>query len=204
MKSALSRQVLLSASLAAFCSALLSLSGCASAPEAVEEEDVVQTPGGGAALVDTITYVATVSGIDPSTRKVTLTTPDGKSSTFKADPAVNLSNFQVGDEIGVQATEAIAISIKKDGTPASSPAAVALAAVGSDGTTSAMLVGEAVEVSAKVVAIDPSTRKVTFQLADGSTRTVKVSKDIDLSQHSVGETVTLGFAESVILAVSRP
>lgn len=66
---------------------------------------------------------------------------------------------KVGDHIGVQATEAIAISIEKEGAPASSPAAVVLAAAGSDGKPNAML---------------------------------------------MGETLTPGFAESVILAVSKP
>jgi hypothetical protein len=67
-----------------------------------------------------------------------------------------------------------------------------------------VFVGQATEMAAKVVAIDPSTRKATFQFADGSTKTVKVPKSVDLSQHQVGETVVVGYAESVVIAVSKP
>jgi hypothetical protein len=60
----------------------------------------------GGAAVDTFTCVATLTAMDPATRKVTLTTPDGKSSTFRADPVVDLGRFAVGDQIAVQVTEA--------------------------------------------------------------------------------------------------
>lgn len=203
MKSRKSRCIVSLAALAIVPAAFLNLAGCAST-DAVEEEQVVQSPGQGGAVVDTLTYVATLTAMDPASRKVTLTTPDGKSSTFKADKAVDLSQFAVGDQIAVQATEAIAISVKKDGTPASDPQAVALAATGADGNTRGVFVGQATEMAAKVVAIDPSTRKATFQFADGSTKTVKVPKSVDLSQHQVGETVVVGYAESVVIAVSKP
>lgn len=203
MKSRISRSVVAHVSLAVIPAAFLAMAGCAST-EGVEQEQVIESPGQGGAVVDTFTYVATLTAMDPATRKVTLMTPDGKSSTFKADPAVDLSQFAVGDQIAVQATEAVAIAVKRDGTPASDPQSVALAATGADGSTKGMFVGQATEMSAKVVAIDSSSRKATFQFADGTTRTVKVPKSVDLSKHNVGETVVLGYAESVIIAVSKP
>jgi len=64
--------------------------------------------------------------------------------------------------------------------------------------------GQATEASAKVVGIDASSRKATFQFADGTTRTLKVPATLDLTQHTVGETVVLGYAESLVIATSRP
>jgi hypothetical protein len=197
------RHLVALASLALIPAAFLTMAGCAST-EGVEEEQVVQSPGQGGAVVDTITYVATLTAMDPSTRKVTLMTPDGKSATFRADPAVDLSQFAVGDQIAVQATEAVAVAIRSNGTPASDPQSVALAAVGGDGSSKGAFVGTATEMAAKVVAIDTKSRKATFQFADGSTQTLKVPKSVDLSKHKVGETVVLGYAESLVIAVSKP
>lgn len=182
--------------------AALSLAGCAST-DAVEDEQVIQTPDG-AVMVDTITYVATVTAVDAAKRKVTLTTPDGRSATFKADKQIDMSGLKVGQQIGIQATEAVAIELKKDGTPAQNPAAVALTAVGTDGKSGAVFDGEAIEIQATIVAIDPSTRKVTLQLPDGTAKTVKAPKGADLSQVSVGEKIIVDFADSVIIAISNP
>ena len=190
------------ASLMLASAAALSLAGCAST-DAVEDQQVIQTPDG-AVMIDTITYVATVTAVDAAKRKITLTTPDGKSGTFKADKSVDMSGFKVGEQIGIQATEAVAIELKKDGTPAANPAAVALAAVGTDGKSGAVFEGEAIEIQATIVAIDPSTRKVTLQLPDGTAKTVKAPKGADLSQVSVGEKIIVDFADSVIIAISNP
>ena len=64
------------------------LGGCAS-PSGVEEQQVYQLPDGVAA-VDTFTTVATVTAIDAAKRRVTLTTPDGRSSKLKAGKDVDV------------------------------------------------------------------------------------------------------------------
>jgi hypothetical protein len=182
--------------------AALTLVGCAST-DAVEEEQVIQTPDG-AVVVDTITYVATVTAVDAAARKVTLTTPDGRSGTFKADKKIDMSGFKVGEQIGIQATDAVAIRFRKDGTPAQNPAAVALAAAATDGQSSAVFEGEAIEIQATIVAIDPTKRRVTLQLPDGTAKSVKAPRGADLTQISVGEKVIVDFADSVVIAISNP
>jgi hypothetical protein len=182
--------------------AALTLVGCAST-DAVEDEQVIQTPDG-AVVVDTITYVATVTAVDATRRKVTLTTPDGRSGTFKADKKIDMSGFKVGEQIGVQATDAVAIRFRKDGTPAQNPAAVALTAAATDGQSGVVFEGEAIEIQATIVAIDPTKRRVTLQLPDGTAKSVKAPKDADLTQISVGEKVIVDFADSVVIAISNP
>ena len=182
--------------------AALTLVGCAST-DAVEDEQVIQTPDG-AVVVDTITYVATVTAVDATRRKVTLTTPDGRSGTFKADQKIDMSGFKVGEQIGIQATDAVAIRFRKGGTPAQNPAAVALAAAATDGQSGVVFEGEAIEIQATIVAIDPTKRRVTLQLPDGTAKSVKAPKDADLTQISVGEKVIVDFADSVVIAISNP
>jgi len=180
----------------------LGLGACASGPDAVEQEQVYQDADG-IAVVDTVTMVATVTAVDTATRKVTLTSPDGKSGTFKATKGVDISAFVVGEQIAVQMTDAVAIEIRDDGTPASDAAAVQLAtAVGNQ--SGAVFEGESVEMAARVVAIDAAARKVTFQFADGTSKTLTADKKADLSGLAVGDTVIVEFADSLVIAASNP
>jgi hypothetical protein len=180
----------------------LSLGACASGPDAVEQDQVYQTADG-IAVVDTVTMVATVTAIDAASRKVTLTSPDGKSGSFKAAKGVDLSSFVIGEQIGVQLTEAVALEIRNDGTPASDAAAVQLsAAVGNQ--AGAVFEGEAIEMAARVVAVDAQARQVTFQYADGTTKTLKAHKKVDLSGLAVGDTVIIEFADAMVIATANP
>ena len=180
--------------------AVVTMTGCAST-EGVEQEQVY-TATDGFAVVDTFTYVATVTKINAATRKVTVTTPDGKSSTFKAAKSVDLGSYKVGDQIGFQATEAMALVVRKDGRAPADAAAIELAAA-TNGKTTGVFEGEAIEVSAKVTAMDPAARRVTFQFEDGTTQTMKAHKKVDLSGLAVGDTVTVEYAESLIIATSQ-
>jgi hypothetical protein len=199
MKHATHRPIFTLVLLAAVPSGIAVLGGCAST-SGVEEQQVYQLPDGVAA-VDTFTTVATVTAIDAAKRKVTLTTPDGRSGKFKASKDVNLGSLKIGEQIGVRVTEETAIEIRDDGTPASDTVAVGLAAV-TDGQAGAVLEGEAIESSAKIVAIDPASRKLTLQFADGTTKTIKAGKKSGLNDLSVGETVIVRYALSVLVATS--
>jgi len=199
MRSHLSHRLIVIASMALLPAAIATMAGCAST-EGVEQEQVYKAKDG-FAVVDTFTYVATVTAIDTAKRKVTLTTPDGHAATFKAAKGVDLAAFKVGEQIGFQATEAMALVIRKDGPPPAGAAAIELAAA-TGGKTTGVFEGEAYEVSAKVLAIDTSTRRVTFQLVDGTTKTMKAHSKVDLSKLAVGDTVIVEYAESLIIATS--
>ena len=180
--------------------AMVTMSGCAST-EGVAQEQVYKAADG-FAVVDTFTYVATVTAIDGAKRKVTVTTPDGRAATFKAARNVDLGSFKVGEQIGFQATESMALVVRKDGRPPADAAAIELAAA-TNGKTTGVFEGQAYEVSAKVIAMDAAARKVTFQLDDGTTKTMKAHKNVDLSGLSVGDSVIVEYAESLIIITSQ-
>jgi hypothetical protein len=177
------------------------LEGCAS-NQGEEQQTVLQTPNA-VAVVDTYTTVATITALDSKSRKVTLTTPAGKSTTVKAAKGVDFSQFHIGEFIGVQISEETALEIRPDGAPASAAVATTLGVAGGN-TAGAVFDGEAVEISARITLINPKAREVTFQLADGSTKTLKMHKDIDLSGLDVGQSVTVKYALSVLVAVAKP
>lgn len=180
--------------------ALATASGCASSG-VTESEQVYQAPGG-YAVVDKQTFVGTVTAVDAAKRKVTFLTPDGKSSTFKAASGIDLAGLRVGQTIGLQATEAMLLVVSKGGALPDGEAAVELA--GGDSAGAAVLVGDAVRMSATIVALDPSSRKATLQFQDGTTRNFKVHKGIDLTGVAVGDVVTAAYAESLVIATDKP
>ena len=61
-----------------------------------------------------------------------------------------------------------------------------------------------VQVTAKVTAIDLDHHKATLQFQDGTTRTVAVRQDVDLSQRQVGEEVVIRTTEVLAVSVEKP
>lgn len=177
-------------------------SGCSTATPGVGEEAVFQTADG-VAIVDTFTAIATIATVDATSRKVTLIDADGKSSSYKAASAVDLSQFRPGEQVGVRVMDETLLEIKRGVAPASDSIATSFAAA-ADGTgDTAMFEGETVEVSAKITAVDIKARTVTLQLADGSTKTIKAQGNVDLNQAAVGTTVVVRYAVAVLVATTN-
>jgi hypothetical protein len=72
------------------------------------------------ALADVVKLTATVEGIDQSNRTVTLKSASGRSTTLKVDKAVkNFDQVRVGDKLAAEYIDAIAVFVRKAGTPPS-------------------------------------------------------------------------------------
>jgi hypothetical protein len=68
-------------------------------------------PGG--MMANTVQVTAKVTAIDLKHHKATLRFPDGTSQTFAVRKDVDLTKRQVGEEVVLRATEALAISVEK-------------------------------------------------------------------------------------------
>jgi hypothetical protein len=180
---------------------LLALVSCAKSPNGEGEVTVMETPLG-MAIVETWRMTATVSAIDPAKRKMTLTSPDGAKTTVKADQGVNVDQFKVGDRVSAEVTEELAVFLRKTGAPPSAGegAAVGLATAGA---TRAMWMAETMEVTARVTNVDTKHRKVTLQLPDGKSKTVKVGKKVNLANVQAGDDVTVQVTEAIAVDVDR-
>jgi hypothetical protein len=185
--------------------AVLVLASCSSAPKgegslvAAYQEGV---PGG--VVVQTTQTSATVTGIDAATRRVTLVTRDGKKTVFKAGPEVaNFAQIQIGDQIRVTLVEELVVFLRAQGEPADDgqAGAVALAPIGAK---PGVLMADTVQVTAKVTAIDLKRHRATLQFPDGTTRTITVRKDVDLTKRSVGEDVVVRSTEALAIMVEKP
>lgn len=182
---------------------VLSATACSKGMSGTTSESMVATPGG-AIVTETFSTTATIVAIDAPKMKLTLQTPDGKKTTFKASPSMtNFPQLRVGDQVIAVVTEQVAIAIWKGNNP---PADAAGAMVGITPTGSQNPAGFAVAtemITARVTAIDAQTRKVTVAFQDGSTKTYKAQKGVDLSQVQVGDNITIQVTEGAAISVTK-
>jgi hypothetical protein len=164
---------------------------------------VVATPTGGYA-VETFSTSATIVAIDAANRQVTLQTPDGKKTKFKASAQMaNFGQLKVGDQVNAEVTEEVAVALWKGNNPPPDAAAglVALSPQGASNPAGVMV--STVQMTATITALDVAKRKVTLQLQDGSSKTIKVDKGVDLSQAQVGDRVTIVATEGAAISITK-
>lgn len=175
---------------------------CSKGMSGTTSETVVATPTGGY-VVETFTTTATVMSIAKSNQKVTLQTPDGKRTTFKADSQmVDYAKLQVGDKVNAVVTEEVAVALWKGDTPPPDAAGGLVGLTPAGKQTSSVMVAT-VRFTGTITALDPSKRKVTFEFEDGSTKTVKVDKSVNLANAAVGDRLTVVITEAAALTVTK-
>jgi len=188
--------------------ALLAFTSCSSTPQTaqVHETTTVVTQNGvpGGVTVETYKSSATVTAIDAATRLVTVVSPNGATATFKAGPdVVNFDQIHVGDQIRATLTKELVVFLRKPGEPAADggAGAIALAPVGAK---PGIVMAGTVEVTAKVEAVDLKRHEATLLFPDGTSKTVPVRPDVDLTRAKLGEEVVMRTTQSVALLVEKP
>jgi hypothetical protein len=158
-------------------------------------------PGG--VFVETQQMTADVTAINAAKREVTLKTADGKKTVVKCGPeVVNFDQIHVGDKVKVTAAEELVIYMATDAAPAGDGGA-ALVALAPKGAKPGGVVAATVQVTATVTAIDLKKHKADLQFADGTTHTVAVRPDVDLTKRKVGEQVVIRTTEALALSVEK-
>jgi len=158
-------------------------------------------PGGTA--VQTYELTATVTAIDKANRRVTLLSPDGIKQTVKAGPeVVNFDQIHVGDQLKVRATQELVVYVVGAGETPDSGAAQ-LVALAPKGAKPGGIMATTTQLTAKVAAIDLEHHQATLQFADGTTRTVAVRDDVDLSKRKVGDQVVIRTTGSLLIQVQN-
>jgi hypothetical protein len=156
----------------------------------------------GGVLDETFKASATVSAVDPTTRKITLTTDDGTQGSFTAPPEVrNFDQIHAGDKVNATVNQQVAIFVDRDRE--ASATHVSAAARAPKGAKPGALVAEAFEVVATVTSIDTASRRATLKFVDGQTKTVPVRKDVDLSRYKVGDSVVIQVMQQLTVLVDK-
>jgi hypothetical protein len=183
--------------------ALLTLAACSSSNEELGLTPL--RPGlAGGVRVETYKQTATVTSIDRASRKVTLVDREGTRSTLTAGPEVaNFAQLEMGDQVEATMTEQLVVFVRKPGDTfeASAAAAVVLAPLG---TKPGGILADTVEITAKLKSLDVRRRKATLLFPDGTTRTFKVRRDVDLTRHAVGDEVVIRATEAIAILVEKP
>jgi len=183
---------------------LLIVSSCTSSKPTGTKTSVAAIQQGvpGGIFVETHEMTADVTAINAAKRKVTLKTADGKKTTVKCGPEViNFDQIRVGDKLKVLATEEVAIYMAT-GAP-SSDGGAALVALAPKGAKPGGIVASTMQVTATVTAIDLKKHKATLQFADGTTHTVAVRPDVDLTKRKVGEQVVIRTTDAFAISVEK-
>jgi hypothetical protein len=182
---------------------LFTLASCASEPGPATEETTFIEGKDSAAVVETYRAAAAVAAINFDNRKITLLFSDGRERTYKADKQIaNFNQIKVGDQVIVTVIEELAVFLNKgrEGPSAGSGAAVALKPLGA---RPGIVVADSTQVTATVTAVDTKTRTVGLQFVDGSRKTIKVAKSVDLNKVRPGDDVTAQLTEAVALVVEK-
>ena len=185
--------------------ALLAFTSCSSTPPGDRSTMVAAQRGvPGGVIVQTYKITVTVTAVDAASRKVTLTMADGAKTIVKAGPeVVNFDQIQVGDQVKATVAEQLVMFMRKNGEPANDgeAAAVALAPVGAK---PGVVMANTVEVTGKVEAIDLAHRKATLRFPDGTSKTFKVRKDVDMTKGKIGDEVVFRTTEALAISVEKP
>ena len=162
---------------------------------------VVGTAPGVAAAAQTVKVAATITGIDPKTRAVTLKGPQGNEVVVTAGPEVkNFAQMKVGDQVNVQYVEALTLELKKGGGQKVARTEQTEAMRAKPGDRPAGGVGRQVTIVADVVNVDVQNQRVTLR---GPQRTVevKVHDPKQLAMIAKGDQVEAVYTEAIAIAV---
>ena len=191
---------------------MLALTSCSSTEPQAEPRATVAAskavafepgvPGG--VMVETFKETATVTAVDPATRKITLVKTDGTQGSFIAGPEVaNFAQIQVGDQVKATVTDKVSLFVPKPGESAAEFAASALA-LAPLGDKPGGAMADTTQFTAKVTDVSLWHHTATLQLPDGSSKTFKVRPDVTLTKDSVGTEVVVRTTQAIAVSVEKP
>ncbi|MFM8413041.1 MAG: hypothetical protein ACKOCT_22530 [Alphaproteobacteria bacterium] len=159
---------------------------------------------GGIQAAQLTTATAKVVKINQKTRMATIKTADGRTKSFKVDPAVkNLAQVHAGDDVNVTYYEAIAIRLRKPGTAVVGAATSDEELVAKPGELPAAVAASATTVIAKIVGIDRGAQTATLQGPDGKNVTVSVPDKAKLDKAKVNDLVEITLTEALAISVDK-
>jgi hypothetical protein len=159
----------------------------------------------GVEVGDAVVITAEVVGIDKVDRTLTLRGPKGKVVELEVGHgARNFDQIEIGDRVKVEYYESVAIYLGKHGQKPGASAGL-VSARSKKGEKPGGVVVEAVDVSAKVKAIDKKKRTVTLELPNGKKVTTKVDKSVKaFDKLKKGDSIHARYTEAIAISVEKP
>jgi hypothetical protein len=155
-------------------------------------------------IVETGTGMVTVQSIDAAQRTLLLKREDGELATFKAGPEIRRFNeLKVGDQIMSTVTENLTLLLVK-GQLAPEAAADQAVVRTPEGSNLGGIVMNAINLNARVLAVDYEARRMLLQYSPTRTRSVTVRPGVDLTQVSVNDTILVRGTQTISIMVANP
>ena len=170
----------------------------------VGKAPVEGTPGfGGEVVVNSVTEKATVVSIDDTGRQIVLKRSDGRLAHCRARMGVvAFTGIKAGDTVSIGVAEELALAMGKGTLPAATPEETAQVRVNvPDGVKAVADAVETLTFSAKILSIDDWKDAVKLQLANGQTRTIRVSETVNLGDVNPGDEVSVRITDAIALIV---
>jgi hypothetical protein len=162
----------------------------------------VATAPGKASTVRTVKATATVVGIVPETRTVSLKRADGKVVEIQAgDEVRNFDRIKVGDTVTVDYTEALSLELKKGGSGVPERTESQGVTRAPAGAQPRGAVGRQITVLADVVAVDGKNQMVSLRGPQGNMVDLKVPDPDQLKRIKKGDQVRAVYTEALAVAV---
>ena len=150
-----------------------------------------------------VSITATIEKVDKATRVVTLKGPKGNIVDVKApDDMQGFDTLKVGDAMNVSYYEALAVNIRKPGTPP--PSTEARTTVTRKELTPGGKALREQTFTVKVDAVDVAASTVVVTGPRGNTVPLKVADTEYLKTLKAGDTVDITYYESLAISFAKP
>ena len=144
----------------------------------------------------------TITGIDKSSRIVTIKTDSGDLRSFQVSTDVSgFDKLKKGDKVDADYTESIAIAMLPKGTKLSASERAAAAKTG----TGMGEAGKQVTISAEVISVDTANNTVTLKGPKGNVETIDVQdpdNQAKLASIKPGQVMQFTYTEAIAVSVT--
>ncbi|TFW32224.1 hypothetical protein [Massilia horti] len=171
------------------------------AQTSTESSNISRSPGG-ARAEHTVKTTATVVGIVPATRTISLKRADGRIIDIQAgDEVRNFDKIKVGDKVTAQYTQALSLNLEKGGSAPAKGSGTTEVTRAPVGAQPGGKVGTQVDILADVVAVDPKNKVVTLRGPQGNLVDLEVQDPDQLKRVKKGDQVRAVYSEALAIAV---
>ena len=184
------------------CVAAVFAAGTVHAQASSSQSPAAAVPEKGVVYAERTRTTATVQAVDKSARTVTLKTEDGRLVTLNVPPeARNFDQIKVGDKVGAQYLDAVAVFVRKSDAPpqAGERTTVSLAP---KGEKPAGMIVKTVEMTAQVESVDVAARTIALRGPEGNVKVMKVDDSVPLQGVKPGDEVVVRHTEAVALILN--
>ncbi len=153
---------------------------------------------------DRFTLDAKISAVDPSSRKVTVTTEDGRKLSSVVGPEVkNFAQLKMGDTIRLEYSQALVVALKK-GAGLRSREEITDQAQAAAGAKPGVVAMRDVHFMADITKLDAASGTLTVKTAKGRVLDLKITQPGLLDGYKAGDQVEGEFAQVLSIIALNP